>query len=386
MKRLGLFFVSLLLLATFARADVVVTEIMYNPDQAADSDAEWVELFNNGMESVDLKTWTIQGEPLQGMLEPRHYLVVARELTDGDDEDLDSFQSIWGQEIDAVEASLSLLNSEDSINLTGPEGSMLVHYSSDLGADGNGRSLELFNGTWNESLVDGGTPGFRNSHDSSLADNEVSLVMEVQNALPELSIEIETDDSEESSVQIVANSTREVKFVAEVDDANGHEDVKNVIAKLGNETLNMSKAGNGSYEGVFILEPDMEKGMHEIEVTAFDSRSNVSGTAQFEFIGVIATIVETRNLDFELVPGTVSDEKVLKISNNGTASVQVNLSAVDTGKIPEQNIEILLDNWTSITEKGFMLMPGETKELAVRIRVPRIKAGFFEGKIIVTSR
>ena len=42
-----------------APADIVITEIMQNPDVLFDSDGEWFEIYNGGTSAVDLNGWTI---------------------------------------------------------------------------------------------------------------------------------------------------------------------------------------------------------------------------------------------------------------------------------------------------------------------------------------
>ncbi|MBU2589447.1 MAG: lamin tail domain-containing protein [Nanoarchaeota archaeon] len=384
MKKIALFFVSILLLATIAKADLSVTEIMYNPNQADDTDAEWIEIFNNGLEVVDLSRWMLNGNHLESFLDPKQYLVIARELIDSDDADIDSFQSIWGS-VKAIDGTFSLSNTEGSINLTNGGESDYVIYHNSMGANGNGYSLELFNGTWNESLKLGGTPSAKNSLDNSLANNEISLTLNVQNVLPEVNFEILTDDLEDVGIQIIANDTREIKLRAYVNDANGLEDIIKVSAEFNDKQINLTRI-NETFEGSFQINKELEKKIYEIKITAFDSLGNSSTKKEFEFIGVLATILETTNLNFNLVPGQISEEKTIAITNNGTKTVHVNLTAINTREIPEKNIEIFLDSWQPINKQGFILEPNERKELLIRIKVPNIKSNVFEGKIRVTSK
>ncbi|MFG0282836.1 MAG: lamin tail domain-containing protein [Phycisphaerales bacterium JB039] len=47
-----------------AVADVIISEIMYNPDsdESQPNDVEWIELYNNGDSAVDISGWYIQDE------------------------------------------------------------------------------------------------------------------------------------------------------------------------------------------------------------------------------------------------------------------------------------------------------------------------------------
>lgn len=56
--RVFLFFAVLLFLIKFARADIIINEIMANPSQDENYN-EWIELYNNGSEDVDVMGWVI---------------------------------------------------------------------------------------------------------------------------------------------------------------------------------------------------------------------------------------------------------------------------------------------------------------------------------------
>ena len=43
---------------SFANAQIVITEIMYNPE-GSDEGREWVEIYNNGTEPIDLTRWKL---------------------------------------------------------------------------------------------------------------------------------------------------------------------------------------------------------------------------------------------------------------------------------------------------------------------------------------
>jgi hypothetical protein len=402
MKRGVLFLLSVFLLAAIARADLLVTEIMYNPDQADDTDAEWIEIYNTG-NTADLSNWQLNGRSLEGTLESGKYLVIAKELVDGSDSDTESFESIWGNndgvwdEQDgflAIDGAFTLGNTADSVNLSNDAFSDFIGYSDDLGADGNGHTLERINlseNFWNESLSVGGTPGMKNSLSVDLEDNKVLLELNVLNALPAINVSLGPDDMDEDGVQIVANGTRTVYIMAVIDDDNGADDILNVSAAIEDQVVMLSRIEeNGTvavFEGSFVMEPDAEKKTYPIAVTAFDSLANSTAVAEFEFIGVVATVLETTSLSFDLEPGSVSEEKVIAIRNNGTASVLVNLSVTDIGEIPKENIEAFINNdWNALESIGFELMPGARQEVAIRVKVPNIKAQSFEGRVRVNAK
>ena len=65
-----------------AGADVVISEIMYNPSSVVDTAGEWIELHNNGVSPVDLADWQVNGNDFEDItIQPDEYIVVARKLT-----------------------------------------------------------------------------------------------------------------------------------------------------------------------------------------------------------------------------------------------------------------------------------------------------------------
>jgi predicted secreted protein len=137
-----------------AQGDVKINEIMYSP-QGDDSDMEWIELYNNDVEAVNISGWTIDGNQISDMvMEPGDYVVLARNKT--------AFEAYYGAlPCSVIDVTFVLANSGDTIVLCNSTGAEIdnVTYNASLGADGNGKTLErTATGGWAESTVDGGTP------------------------------------------------------------------------------------------------------------------------------------------------------------------------------------------------------------------------------------
>lgn len=144
-----------ILLAGFV-SGVRINEIMYAPNSAwGGAYNEWIELYNEGNNSVDLSNWKINGNDFDDInISTGNYVVVARKLND--------FQNVYGTGILATDGNFVLSNTGGMIILSNGTESWSEPYTNKE-ADGNGKSLEWTGSAWSESLIDGGTPGQENS-------------------------------------------------------------------------------------------------------------------------------------------------------------------------------------------------------------------------------
>jgi hypothetical protein len=114
--------------------DININEIMYNPP-GADTDNEWLELYNNDTTDIDIKGWRFYEAGINHSLTLFQGSMI--------------IPSGW-YAIIADNATLGIIDE--------------VAYNASRGADGNNRTLELnATGGWEGSRVDGGTPCQQNS-------------------------------------------------------------------------------------------------------------------------------------------------------------------------------------------------------------------------------
>lgn len=183
---------ALLAVATCARADVVINEIMYHPSSENTAE-EYIELFNSGGTSVDLTGWRLTSGvqfafPNGRTIAAGGYLVVAANQAafQAKYPGVTNFVAGWTGRLSNSSNKITL---EDNLAVTQDE----VQYSDDgewasrmrsplpdlghrgwewnSGADGNGKSLELINPNfdnnvgqnWAASTPQQGTPGTPNS-------------------------------------------------------------------------------------------------------------------------------------------------------------------------------------------------------------------------------
>ena len=155
-----LLFSVLISLVLVAPGDLVISEIMYNPDGptlGADDQYEWVELCNVGIVPLQLEGIMLSDGQNQlflenFLLEPESRVVIAA--------DEQSFREAYGADIAVVPWSgiwTKLSNSGDTLLLYSPGGEVLneLTYSDTWGlaegdttrseADGRGSSLEMIN-------------------------------------------------------------------------------------------------------------------------------------------------------------------------------------------------------------------------------------------------
>ncbi len=153
--------------------DIIFTEINYHSDSSRDS-GDWVELYNNSNESIDLYGWQLKDAnainvytlPWGTTLAPGAYLVVGNN------------ENAFEQQYPAVnnfvgDFSFGFNNKTDSIRLFNSGGSLetLVHYFDSIpwpkAADGIGRTLEIIDPNSDPNTPDnwfvgcmGGSPGY----------------------------------------------------------------------------------------------------------------------------------------------------------------------------------------------------------------------------------
>jgi len=170
-------FLGCLLFIPGTVATVVITEIHYDPEDAdftAGSLREFVEIYNSGLNTVDLEGYSISGGieftfPDGAQISPGAYYVVARNPSHS------KWAGMQGKVFGPYEGKLS--NGGEEIRLETPDGSVVeeLEYDDDhpwpTGADGYGSSLERISPSmpaedphsWRASLNYDGTPGAANS-------------------------------------------------------------------------------------------------------------------------------------------------------------------------------------------------------------------------------
>lgn len=406
MKTVFWIFVLFLFGAPMVSANMYVTEIMHSPS-ISDNDGEWIEIYNDGADTVNLSNWTVNGNAFDDItIEPGQYLVIARELLDGTDVDNESFEShlgnnngVWDEPFLAVDGSFTLTNN-GTITVTDGTYKEEVNYNSSWGGAG-GNSLERVSLTeWKEGPVDG-TPGNGNFTTDVTGTNEVTIYLTVNNSAPVISlVNITTDDSSAPGVQVMPNVgvEKKVSVDALVSDSNGYDTLSSVVALVNNQTVALSLVKNTSssqawYSGTFSMAPSDLAGMYNLTVSASDGNTNVSNGTAFEYLGILSTELNTTKLLFSAEPGAY-DVKEIGVINIGNVLVDTDVSAESftgvAGSIDTENLAVYDGDWLSLATPVSLdlnISPLATAPIELRLYVPtNARSGSYTGKVVVTSK
>ncbi|MBI2627959.1 MAG: lamin tail domain-containing protein [Candidatus Niyogibacteria bacterium] len=150
-KFLRIFFILLLGIPIFTHAQISFSEIMYDLE-GADSGREWVKIFNDKNEAVDLSGWRLREDNTnhslnlfqgENILSAQGCAIIA--------DNAEKFLIDWpGFSGTIFDSSFSLNNAGEKLILldnAGNEADFVV-YNSDYGAGGDGRSLQKTGETW----------------------------------------------------------------------------------------------------------------------------------------------------------------------------------------------------------------------------------------------
>ena len=169
-----------------AAGDIVFMEIAYDL-KGADDGHEWVEIYNASADEVDITSWKFNDgdnhllnvPPKNGgqgaMIIPAgEYAVLAGDASVF----LSEHPGFSGTIIDTV---MSLNNTAGTLTLSDKDGAAIdsVSYQKELGANGNGLTLEKIGLIWKESVADAGTPGAANNSSPSPDENMPATTTEL---------------------------------------------------------------------------------------------------------------------------------------------------------------------------------------------------------------
>lgn len=376
-------------------AQVLVTEVMYNPSQVSDTTGEWVELYNNGSLPVDLSSWTLNGNSLSSTINPGQYLAVARRLVGND-----SFESIygdndgvWNDGFSAIQTTMSLVD-EGSVTLANSDGVQeFLNYSSEWGGKNTGYSLYRLDinalndeSNWGESLVLGGSPG--RGEDSTL---HVSFLVEPSTIT--LLNKTLSDDLDQAGFQIIPSPgfDREVSLelvLQESLNASGSVTFQDQSTPL--------EVNGTSLSGKFSVPFSLAAGNYSVSVHVVDGSRTLDDVIAFEIMPLLALETSTNVLDFgSITQNQSSEQKVVTLQNTGNTIINAALSASNfssgSSELSPSVISVTSGEDTQAldysTEIALDLSPGLSKELSFVANIPQgAPAGAYVGAVSVVGR
>ncbi len=173
--KLVFFLLGILLPLCTVSANVIFNEIMYDLAEGSDGGREWIEVYNNGAQGVDISGWRLYeaetnhkinlfGDNGSFIIPAGGYAVIA----DNPSNFLTDWPSFSGTVFDS---SFSLNNTGEELAIHDADLNNVdsVFYTSDWGAAGDGNSLQKVGGEW---LAAGPTPGAQNSSESAVLPEE----------------------------------------------------------------------------------------------------------------------------------------------------------------------------------------------------------------------
>jgi hypothetical protein len=180
----GIFILGMLLIPSFAMANVVINEIMYDlegSDSVGSKGREWVEIFNDSSQEINLSGWKFNdgdGATNHGLNEPPAQGLMS--ISAGGFAILAVDASIFlsdhpnysGTVIDILGVT-SLNNTGATLKLINANGNEIhsVVYEKTMGANGDGNSLQLISGNWSAAIP---TPGAINAGSDSQSQEQQS--------------------------------------------------------------------------------------------------------------------------------------------------------------------------------------------------------------------
>lgn len=232
MKKLtkSLYIMSVLALffkASFVFASLEINEIMYDAE-GTDTNNEWIEVYNNGSESVDLSTISVADydtswhfhsivPDTSSTINGGNYAIITTSTKLPDF--ISNFKSKWPNVNPLFfRASFSLPNESSGLSLSNDKKTTIseVSYSSSDGASGDGNSLQKINGSWRASSP---TPGLVNSSNSSSNSGIVTFggstaasvdsvpLIKKENQKPVLRVEILTNNMANVGIDLLIDSS-----------------------------------------------------------------------------------------------------------------------------------------------------------------------------------
>ena len=330
---------------------IVINEIMYSPD-GTDTGHEWIELYNNEALDVDISEWKLYENNINhGLTLIQGDMIIPKDeyaiIVDKNDSFLLDYPGFNGTLIDSA---FSLNNTGEFICIKNNSALVdCVDYSSSWGADGNGKTLEKIDpnkgntkDNWNESRVNGGTPGMKNSVNDNADSDIIPLYVNVIGSIPSVnSINISPDCYSTQGFQVMPNAgkNKEITISAVIGDDDSIDDIISVIATINNNEIELLKKETISeYEAIYEGKTNMSfydaPGTYTADVKAVDNSSlEQINTTEFNYLELLAVDISSGQINFgSLITGinnTLTGDNGSTICNIGNIISNIEISGTN---------------------------------------------------------
>jgi len=330
---------------------IVINEIMYSPD-GTDTGHEWIELYNNEALDVDISEWKLYENNINhGLTLIQGDMIIPKDeyaiIVDKNDSFLLDYPGFNGTLIDSA---FSLNNTGEFICIKNNSALVdCVDYSSSWGADGNGKTLEKIDpnkgntkDNWNESRVNGGTPGMKNSVNDNADSDIIPLYVNVIGSIPSVnSINISPDCYSTQGFQVMPNAgkNKEITISAVIGDDDSIDDIISVIATINNNEIELLKKETISeYEAIYEGKTNMSfydaPGTYIADVKAVDNSSlEQINTTEFNYLELLAVDISSGQINFgSLITGinnTLTGDNGSTICNIGNIISNIEISGTN---------------------------------------------------------
>lgn len=170
LKFIPFIFIFFSFLPFISYASLEITEIMYDVE-GSDTGTEWVEIYNNGSQAIDIASWHFYENETHHGLSPDGFSILAPSSYALIVQDIAMIRSLYGNSIKLIKSSFSLNNTGETLALSDENKSIQgnVSYSVDDGAAGNGMSLQWNSNEWIQAEP---TPGAVNQSEGEEDEDE----------------------------------------------------------------------------------------------------------------------------------------------------------------------------------------------------------------------
>lgn len=313
-------------------ADILITEVMYNPE-TSEFDTEYLELYNQGEQAVDISGWMINTTTLQATIPEETAIAANSFFLIADDDDNGNWPINW-PEPDYNNEEISLGNTNSGVVLIDSANNVVDAVG--WGAPASG----LFEGTPHNGVAEGesltriqqnstyvdtnnnyndfvaSSPSPSNSRNGNGEAFQIDLVAHVTGNIPKIDlIEVLPDDASEPGIQVmpVPAASKEITVIAIATDFDGYDDVRDVWAQLyfGDLFLDFDSQLNdtsATYTSTFNMSFYNSPGNYSV-VVVVDDQSNQSSTANssYEFLELLAFDIDTASIVHNGGPGSYSE-------------------------------------------------------------------------------